>query len=115
MIVVLYIFAAIYFAVFYLPVYLPFLLSFLVSSPNWRLLKWALRIAAAESLLIALIPPPGLRHDFGDDVAGNLAGANHNFPIMVRWIWGGGLSCTAATVGVGLFLCLLRRLFRMKS
>src|SRR5689334_8657439 len=96
-----YFFGALFLAVFYLPVYLPFLLSFALKAPEWRRLKWCLRIAALLCLSLAIIPPPGLRHDFGNDVPGNIAGARHNFPIELAWFWGGGLLCTLVMVTIG--------------
>ena len=97
------------FAIFYLPVYLPFLISFRVKSFDYREIKWALRVASAACLFLAVIPPSGLRHDFGDDVAGNFAGAAHNFPIMFGWIWGGGLACIGLCLLVGFIVRLIRR------
>jgi hypothetical protein len=87
---------------FYLPVYLPFGLSFFCCAPKWSALKWACRIASGGNLLLAIVPPPGLRHDFGDDVAGNMAGAAHNFPIVLAWVWGGGWTVNFLAVGIGL-------------
>jgi hypothetical protein len=101
-------------AIFYVPVYLPFFLSFAIKSPEWREIKWSLRIATVVSLLLAATPPPGLRHDFGDDVAGNIAGARHNFPISFAWIWGRGLLCTTAIVTFGFVLRFFRRCFNPK-
>ena len=97
------------FAIFYLPVYLPFLISFRVKSPEYREVRWALRVASAACLFLAVIPPSGLRHDFGDDVGGNFAGAAHNFPIMFAWIWGGGLACIGFCLLVGFMVRLIRR------
>jgi|SRR6185369_1474576 len=107
--IIFFIIAAALFAIFYSPVYLPFIISFKVKSPDYREVRWALRIASAACLLLAVIPPPGLRHDFGDDVGGNFAGAVHNFPIMVAWIWGGGLACIACCLAAGLTVRWIRR------
>ena len=97
------------FATFYLPVYLPFLISFRVKSPDYREVRWALRVASAVCLFLAVIPPPGLRHDFGDVVGGNFAGAAHNFPIMFTWVWGGGLACIGFCLLVGFIVRVVRR------
>jgi hypothetical protein len=100
---------------FYLPVYLPLLLSFLIKSPTLVELKWALRILSFVCLLIAIIPPPGLRTDFGDDVAGSMAGARHNFPLYISWFWGGSLYCAAFTIGAALLLKWIRRQLHLNS
>jgi len=103
------IFGLVLFAIFYLPVYLPFVISFKLKSSDYREVRWALRVASSACLFLAVIPPPGLRHDFGDDVGGNFAGAAHNFPIMLAWIWGGGLACSAICLAVGFIVRLIRR------
>jgi hypothetical protein len=97
------------FGVFYLPVYLPFLISFKIKSPDYREIRWALRITSAPSFFLALTPPPGLRHNFGDDVGGNIAGVVHNFPIMFAWVWGGGLACLACCLIIGFIVRAVRR------
>lgn len=107
--IVLVILTAVLFALFYLPVYMPFLLSFRLKSPDWREVRWALRAGAAACLFIALIPPPGFRDDFGDDVGGNFAGAVHNFPIMLAWVWGGGLACNGICLVTGFVVRAYRR------
>ena len=96
------------FASFYLPVYLPFLISFRVKSSDYREVRWALRLASAACLFLAVIPPPGLRYDFGNDVGGNFARAGHNFPIMFARIWGGGLACIGVCLLVGFIVRLIR-------
>ena len=101
--------ALVLFGIFYLPVSLPFLVSFKVKSSAYREIRWALRIASAPCLFFAVTPPPGLRHDFGDDVGGNIAGAVHNFPIMFAWVWGGGLACLACCLVVGFIVRAVRR------
>jgi hypothetical protein len=104
-----FIFVAVLFAIFYSPVHLPFLISFKVKSPGYLEIRWALRVASAGCLFLAVIPPAGIRHDFGDDVGGNFAGAAHNLPIMVAWIWGGGLACIASCLAAGFIVRWIRR------
>jgi len=89
----------------YAPVYLPFLISFKVKSPKHLEFRWALRLASGGCFLLTLIPPPRLRHNFGDDVGGSVAGAAHNLPILFVWIWGGGLVC----VGFFILIAFLAR------
>jgi hypothetical protein len=96
-------------AVFYLPVYLPFLISFAVKSKDWREVRWMLRIAVILNLFFVLTTAPGVRHDFGNDVGGNIAGAAHNFPIAFMWVWGGSLICTIIALVIGQMLRLKRR------
>jgi hypothetical protein len=98
----------IFWLLLYLPIYLPVLLSLLIKSRNLVELKWALRILSMICLLIAIIPPPGVRTDFGDDVAGSMAGARHNFPLFVSWFWGGSLYCAAIVIGVAFMLKWIR-------
>lgn len=86
-------------AIFYLPIYLPFLLSFFIKSHDWRGLKWSLRTGSVMGFFIRLSGVSRLP-DFGDDVAGAIAGASHNF----AWIWGSGVSCALVAVVVGLML-----------
>jgi hypothetical protein len=87
------------FAIFYLPIYGPFLLSVTITSHRWRGLRWSLR---AASLLAFIVRLSGMsdRPDFGDDVAGNIAGASHNF----AWTWGSGTACTLTALMLGLLL-----------
>ncbi len=87
------------FAIFYLPIYGPFLLSFAITSHRWRGLRWSLRVA---SLVASVVRLSGLSDhpDFGDDVAGNIAGASYNF----AWTWGSGIACALVAVMVGLLL-----------
>ena len=96
-------------ALFYLPIWMPFVVSFFFKSSDWRELKLSLRVASIVALFFVFIDPPGLRHDFGDDVAGNIAGATHNFPLVFAWTWGGGLVCALVAVAVGRILCSARR------
>jgi hypothetical protein len=85
------------FALFFLPIYLPFLLSFAIKSHEWRGLRWSLRVGSVLALFIRLCGVSG-RPDFGDDVAGNIGGASHNF----AWTWGSGVGCALAAVIAGL-------------
>ena len=64
-------------AIFFLPIYLPFVLSFRIKSEDFREVRIALRLGSILALVGALIAM-GSRKDYGDDVAGNLAGAVHN-------------------------------------
>ena len=84
-------------ALFYLPIYLPLLLSLLVKSNDWRGMRWSLRASTVAALLVWFSGNVG-RPDFGNDVAGNLAGAIHNF----YWTWGGGVACALVSGVVGL-------------
>lgn len=86
-------------AIFYLPIYLPLLLSFLIKSNEWRGMRWALRVSTIAALCIWFSGNVG-RPDFGNDVAGNIAGAIHNF----YWTWGGGVVCALVSGAVGLVL-----------
>ena len=88
--------------VFYAPLYLPFILSFLLKDPDWRGMRWSLRIASIVALFIWLTAP---RPDFGGDVGGNIAGASHNFV----WTWGNGMGCALAAIVVGLALHAIHR------
>jgi hypothetical protein len=84
-------------AIFFLPIYLPFVLSFLIKSEDFREVRIALRFGSILALVGALIAM-GSHKDYGDDVAGNLAGAVHNF----FWVWGIGLLSLAAALLLGL-------------
>lgn len=95
--------------IFYLPIYLPFLISFSVKSKDRREIRLMLRIAASLNLFFLFTPAPGIRHDFGNDAGGNLAGASHNFPLAFMWVWGGSLICTVICLVIGQSLRLLRR------
>lgn len=86
-------------ALFFLPIYLPFLLSFFIGAHEWRGMRWALRVSSILAVFVGLSGMSG-RPDFGDDVAGNIAGASHNF----AWTWGSGLSCAFVAVIAGLLL-----------
>ena len=86
-------------AIFYLPIYGPFLLSFAITSHRWRGLRWSLRIASLVALIVRLSGVSD-RPDFGDDVAGNIAGASHNF----AWTWGSGTACALVALIVGVLL-----------
>jgi hypothetical protein len=86
-------------AFFYSPIYGPFLLSFAITSQRWRGLRWALRAASLMAFIVRLSGMSD-RPDFGDDVAGNIAGASHNF----AWTWGSGTACMLVALIVGLFL-----------
>jgi hypothetical protein len=89
-------------ATFYLPVYLPFLLTFKAKDAET---KWSLRISSLAVLALAIIPPPGLVKDTtGQDIAGSLAAASHNSPVLVAWIWGGGLVCHILGAVIGRLL-----------
>lgn len=94
--------------VYYFPVYLPFLLSFLFRAPDRRAMKLALRVSPLFSMLILAVRPRPARPDFGDDVAGNIRGAEyhlaHEFWPDVAWTWGAGLSCLFLALVVGFFL-----------
>lgn len=87
------------FAIFYLPIYGPFLLSFTITSHRWRGLRWCLRAASVIAFVVRLSGVSD-HPDFGDDVAGNIAGASHNFV----WTWGSGTVCTLVALIVGLLL-----------
>ena len=63
-------------------------------------MRCMLRIASAASVFMWLSGTAN-RPDFGDDVAGNIAGASHNF----NWVWGSGIVCTLVAV----VICLLWR------
>ena len=86
-------------ALLYSPLYLPFLLSFCFQGPQWRGLRWALRVGSIVATAIWAMGTSG-RRNFGDDVAGNLAGAMHNF----AWTWGSGVVCFVIAVSVGLVM-----------
>jgi hypothetical protein len=86
-------------AIFYLPIYGPLLLSFTITSHRWRGLRWSLRAASLVALVVWFSGMAD-RPDFGDDVAGNIAGASHNFV----WTWGSGTACTLVALIVGLLL-----------
>ncbi len=92
------------FALFFLPIYLPFLVSFALKTYDWRELRWSLRIASVVALFVSL-SALGRRPDYGDDVAGNIAGASYNF----AWTWGGGLSCAVLGLIAGMGLRMIRR------
>jgi len=82
----------VFLALFFLPVYAPLLISFTLRGPDWREVRWCLRAATLVSMFIVLSLPTK-RNEFGDDVAGNLAGAAQNFPVVALAVWGGGLFC----------------------
>ena len=84
-------------ALFYLPVYFPFVLSFKVKHAAMRT---ALRVSSLATLALAFIPPPGLRSDKTGDIAGSFEAAIHNIPILVAWVWGGGLVLHSIGVAV---------------
>lgn len=86
-------------AFFYLPIHLPFLLSLFIRTREWRGMRWSLRVGSVLAVFIRLsgVSSPV---DFGDDVAGNAAGAIHNFV----WTWGSGAGCALAAAIVGLLL-----------
>ena len=86
-------------ALFYFPIYGPFLLSFTITSHRWRGLRWSLRVASLVALIVWLSGMSD-RPDFGDDVAGNIAGTSHNF----AWTWGSGTICAVAGLIAGLLL-----------
>jgi hypothetical protein len=88
-------------AFFVSPLYVPFLLSLAIKAPEWRGLKWSLRVGSVLALLIYFY---GVSHHaiFGDDVAGSIAGAIHNF----KWTWGSGIGCATAAFFIGLLLRL---------
>lgn len=90
-----------FFLLFYLPIYLPFLLSFAIKPPEWRGLRWSLRVGSVLAFFIRL-SGISTRPDFGDDVAGNIAGAGHN----IAWTWGSGVTCACGAVIIGLLLRL---------
>ena len=86
-------------ALFYLPIYLPFLLSFTIRAPEWRGMKWALRIGSLATFFVRAFAM-ATRTDHGDDVAGNLAGGFEN----LSWIWGVGVPCAFVAVITGLLM-----------
>ena len=83
-------------AIFFLPIYLPFALSFRIKSADFREFRIALRLGSILALVGALIAIAS-RKNYGDDAAGNLAGAVHNF----FWVWGIGLLSLAAALLLG--------------
>jgi hypothetical protein len=86
-------------AFFYAPIYVPFLISFAIKGPEWRGMRWSLRVASVAAFFIRLAGvsrSPG----FGNDAPGNIAGASYNF----EWTWGPGLGCGLVAVIVGLLL-----------
>jgi hypothetical protein len=91
------------FLVFHLPIYLPFLLSFTIKAHKWRGLRWSLRIGSAVAFVIRQ-SAMSQRPDFGGDVAGNIAGASHNF----EWTWGSGAACALVAVIIGVLLRLIQ-------
>jgi hypothetical protein len=82
---------------FDVPIWLPFLVSFFIKGAAWSGMRWSLRVGSAAAFFIRLDGMSNLP-SFGNDVAGNLAGASHNFALT----WGGGLSCAFVAVIVGL-------------
>ena len=106
--IVVIIIALIGYGMYYLPVYSPFLLSFLFRAPHQRALKIALRVAPLFSMLILAARPRPPRPDFGDDVAGNIRGAEfhfaHEFWREVAWTWGSGISCLLFALFVGFIM-----------
>jgi hypothetical protein len=91
-------------AFFYAPIYLPFLISFAIKAPEWRGMKWSLRVASVAAFFIRLTGV-SKRPSFGNDTPGDIAGANYNF----EWTWGSGLLCALVAVIVGLLLRALSR------
>lgn len=101
--IALIIIALVFFAVYYLPVYLPLLMSFFFTTTRQRKLRTALRIAPLFAILILTARPRTQRPIFGDDVAGDMRGAEyylaHEFWPDLVWTWSAGIS--------GLLLALL--------
>lgn len=106
------IFAIIVYGVIYLPVYLPFLSSFVLRAADWRELRASLRLASLGSLLTVLFRPErphSPRPQFGDDVAGSMAGSQyylaHDYtPDLLWdfcWIWIIPALYAAAAVFIG--------------
>lgn len=100
-------------ALFYMLVYLPLVLSFGFRTPNHRALRIALRVApvfAVAALALRTQPP---RPDFGDDVAGNIHGAEYYFANVFwpdfTWTWATGLSCLLVALGFGVLACRWHR------
>jgi hypothetical protein len=107
------------YGLFYLPVYLPLLVSLLVR-PDRRELRISLRLASLALFLLLLIRPE--RHheprpDFGNDVAGNIRGAEyymaHDFQQdliwNISWVWGGGLLCVTIACAAAWWLRTRRK------
>ncbi len=89
--------------IFYTPLYLPFFISFAAPVPEWRGLRWSLRLATLIAIVLWL-DAMSRRPNFGNDVGGNIAGASHNF----MWVWGSGIGCALVALIIGLLLHAVR-------
>ena len=95
--------AVVLLTILYSPLYLPFVLSFFIKAKEWQALRWSLRMASAAALYLWAVAMEK-RPDFGNDVAGNIAGACYN----TKWVWGSGMACILVALVLGLVLRAIR-------
>ena len=90
-------------AIVYLPVYAPALISFALRSPKWAVMRWGLRCASIALIALLIYGLPDLKSaQPGFDIGSEIGYAKHNIMIILKWIWGGGITLCLIAVASGL-------------